>query len=82
MCAMQTSALRRSITLSEPTHLHTLEEERAIREAALDRTIEGSFPASDPLSTAPNPYDRYALVGERRERISTRKRVTSDTEAL
>lgn len=29
--------------------------ERAIREAALDRTIEDSFPASDPLSTIPDP---------------------------
>jgi len=33
-------------------------EERRIREAALDRTIEASFPASDPPSTNPNPYAR------------------------
>jgi nucleotide-binding universal stress UspA family protein len=33
------------------------EEEREIREAALDRTIAGSFPASDPPSTNPNPED-------------------------
>jgi len=36
-------------------HQHNEEEERRIREAALDRTIEGSFPASDPPSTDPNP---------------------------
>ena len=33
------------------------EAERACREAALDRTIENSFPASDPLSTIPNPNE-------------------------
>lgn len=42
-------------------HQHTPEEERKIREAALDRTIEGSFPASDPLSSDPNPDDHSAL---------------------
>jgi hypothetical protein len=31
------------------------EEERRHREAALDRTIEESFPASDPPSSDPNP---------------------------
>jgi hypothetical protein len=30
-------------------------EERRTREAALDKTIEDTFPASDPLSTDPNP---------------------------
>ena len=38
---------------------HTTEEERR-REAALDQTIENSFPASDPLSTQPNPDDHDA----------------------
>jgi hypothetical protein len=42
-------------------HRHTPREERAIREAALDETIEGSFPASDPPSTIPNPDDHAAL---------------------
>lgn len=42
-------------------HKHTPEEERKIREAALDRTIEGSFPASDPPSSLPNPDDHTAL---------------------
>jgi fructose-1,6-bisphosphatase I len=39
---------------------HTPQEEDEIREAALDRTIEGSFPASDPPSSIPNPYDHEA----------------------
>lgn len=34
---------------------HTPERERLRREAALDETIEQSFPASDPPSTDPNP---------------------------
>jgi hypothetical protein len=42
-------------------HQHTPEEEREIREAALDQTIEASFPASDPPSSAPNPDDHDAL---------------------
>ena len=41
-------------------HQHTPAEERAIREAALDETIENSFPASDPPSTRPNPDDHSA----------------------
>lgn len=45
----------------ETTHDHTPGEERAIREAALDETIENSFPASDPPSTVPNPDDDEAL---------------------
>lgn len=36
-------------------HHHSEAEERRIREAALDKTIEASFPASDPPSTDPNP---------------------------
>ena len=42
-------------------HQHSGEEERRIREAALDETIEDTFPASDPLSTIPNPDDEDAL---------------------
>lgn len=41
-------------------HNHTPEEEREIREAALDETIEASFPASDPPSTDPNPDNHEA----------------------
>jgi hypothetical protein len=42
-------------------HEHTPEEERRIREAALDETIANSFPASDPASSEPNPDDHSAL---------------------
>jgi hypothetical protein len=42
-------------------HQHSPEEEREIREAALDETIEASFPASDPPSSDPNPDDHTAL---------------------
>ena len=31
------------------------ERERRLREAGLDRTIENTFPASDPPSTIPDP---------------------------
>ena len=46
-------------------HRHTPEEERMIREAALDQTIEGSFPASDPPSSNPNPDDHAAPQRQR-----------------
>ena len=42
-------------------HQHTPEEERRIREAALDKTIADSFPASDPPSSNPNPDDHSAI---------------------
>jgi hypothetical protein len=45
-------------------HPLTPEEERRIREAALDKTIADSFPASDPPSTIPNPNDRSAIALE------------------
>jgi hypothetical protein len=41
-------------------HEHTPEEERRIREAALDETVAASFPASDPPSTLPNPDEHDA----------------------
>jgi hypothetical protein len=41
-------------------HHHNREEERRIREAALDETVEGSFPASDPPSSLPNPDEHDA----------------------
>jgi hypothetical protein len=40
-----------------PEHHHTLQEEQCIRDAALDATIEQTFPASDPPSSIPNPDD-------------------------
>jgi hypothetical protein len=48
-------------------HQHTPEEERAIRDAALDATIEDSFPASDPPSSDPNPDDDTALEENNRD---------------
>ena len=36
------------------SHQHTPEEERQIREAALDQTIEATFPASDPIASPPS----------------------------
>lgn len=48
-----------------PEHHHTPEEERRIREAALDETVEATFPASDPPSTIPNPDDDEAIEDER-----------------
>jgi hypothetical protein len=39
---------------------HNVDEEHRIREAALDDTIEATFPASDPLSSDPNPDDESA----------------------
>lgn len=49
------------MTSSKTRHRHTPEEERTIREAALDQTIEDSFPASDPASSDPNPGDHAAI---------------------
>ncbi len=40
------------------------ERERRMREAALDRTIADTFPASDPPSTIPNPADESLFEGE------------------
>ena len=47
-----------------PDHHHTPAEERKIRDAALDETVESSFPASDPPSTIPNPDDDAAVEEE------------------
>ncbi len=47
--------------LVDPSHHHPAAEERRIRDAALDETIEASFPASDPASSDPNPDDDEAL---------------------
>jgi hypothetical protein len=49
------------VDAQQNNHSHTPEEERRIREAALDETIEGSFPASDPPSSDPNPDDHDAV---------------------
>jgi hypothetical protein len=47
--------------MSSPEHRHTPEEERRIREAALDETLAGTFPASDPPSSIPNPEEDALL---------------------
>jgi hypothetical protein len=51
----------------DTVHHHTPEEERAIREASLDETVEATFPASDPPSSLPNPDDDDALKRQERE---------------
>ena len=56
---------RRPMSSDDTEHQHTPEEEHRIREAALDETIEGSFPASDPPSSNPNPDDHGALERQR-----------------
>jgi hypothetical protein len=48
-------------------HHHTPEEEHDIREAALDETVEATFPASDPPSSLPNPDDHDALKREKQD---------------
>jgi hypothetical protein len=45
---------------STDSRSHTAERER--REAALDETIEQSFPASDPPSSDPNPDNHDAIT--------------------
>ena len=44
-----------------PDHHHTPQQEKKIREAALDETVEDTFPASDPPSSIPNPDEDEAL---------------------
>jgi hypothetical protein len=65
------TATRNTVTNAERTmeseqtgHQHTPEEERRIRDAALDKTIADSFPASDPPSSNPNPDDHSAIEHE------------------
>ena len=50
--------------MTSPDHHHTPEEERRIREAALDETVANSFPASDPPSSIPNPDEDEVLENE------------------
>ena len=47
-----------------PDHHHTPEQEEQIRDAALDETIEATFPASDAPSSIPDPDDDDALIDE------------------
>ena len=50
--------------MTPPRRPPSSERERRIREAALDRTIAETFPASDPPSTIPDPADETLLQGE------------------
>jgi hypothetical protein len=50
------------------SHHHSPEEEREIREGALDDTLEGSFPASDPSSSVPNPDDHQSASRKKRKK--------------
>jgi hypothetical protein len=50
--------------MSGDDHHHSDAEERSIREAALDETLAGTFPASDPPSTLPNPDEHDAVVDD------------------
>jgi hypothetical protein len=59
-------------------HNHTPEEERRIREAALDETIAESFPASDPPSSLPNP-DEHDAEGSGVEPADESAAISSDT---
>lgn len=50
-----------TVSKMKEEHRHTPEQERLIREAAMDETIAETFPASDPPSTIPNPDEDEAL---------------------
>jgi hypothetical protein len=50
--SMRCIAMTLPVNASAP---QTPEEERKAREKALDETLEDSFPASDPMSSDPNP---------------------------
>jgi hypothetical protein len=58
----------RTVETGTPLHRHTAEQERLRREAALDETIEQSFPAGDPPSTDPNPDSDSEKFPDARER--------------
>jgi hypothetical protein len=51
----------------ETRHKHNSDEERKIREAALDETIADTFPASDPPSSIPNPDEEDAVTPGHRD---------------
>jgi hypothetical protein len=57
---------------------HTRDEEHADRDAGLDETLAATFPASDPLSTDPNPSHPDEGVGNM-ERDERRGRGPQDT---
>jgi hypothetical protein len=72
------------MTVETGTVLHSQrpEQERFRRETALDETIEQSFPASDPLSTVPNPDSDTEQFSETRERMMDMAESTTDHSIL
>jgi hypothetical protein len=66
--------------IDEVEHKHTPEEERRIREAALDETLAETFPASDAPSTLPNPDDDALLPKETDTGAPTGRPDTSSTD--
>jgi hypothetical protein len=69
------------VAFSDTDHRHTPTEERRIREAALDRTIEESFPASDPASSNPNPNDDSVLERQHEKEAQASTARPDDTRA-
>jgi putative NADH-flavin reductase len=70
---------------SRPSRSRTPADERRNREAALDETLADTFPASDPLSTNPNPDDETAVpavTGVRASAHDTRDMASGLTVAL
>jgi hypothetical protein len=72
------TAAERTMASDDTRHQHTPEEERRIREAALDKTIADSFPASDPPSTNPNPDDHSAITRQRPSEADPKRRNRRD----
>jgi hypothetical protein len=72
VCEVSLSELSRThtsggVVTRRTDHQHTPEAEAEIREAALDKTLADTFPASDPLSSNPNPCDESILAADTAE---------------
>ena len=63
-------------------HTHTPDEERRIRDAALDETLAETFPASDPPSTLPNPDNDAPTRDEHDEHGASKEVVPVDRSRL
>ena len=59
--------MKRAKVPNKNRHQHTKEEERTIREAALDETIDASFPASDPPSSDPTRMTTTPSIADYRQ---------------
>jgi hypothetical protein len=51
--------------LVDRRHRKPLGAHRDVREAGMDRTLEESFPASDPPSSIPDPADHERVAADR-----------------